>query len=384
MDHMRIALVGNYPLDPNRISGGPQAVFSYLLQGLERFADLELHVVTAQKALDSSNTLQRNGVTFHYLPYPRQTTFMAYPSLLKSIQRVLHQIKPDLVHGQSSYIYGCIALGAGYPTVLTVHSIHGTEVRFAGRWLQRTNLWLQHALMRRYFTSRVRHIVSINPYIRRHYESKVEAGFYDIDNPISDAFFELDPGREVADRILFVGYLRALKRPDVALEALALARQEEPGLNLQFAGAAVEPWLADQLQDLVAAKQLGDQVRFLGQLSEAQVLEAYQEMSVLLLTSELETSPMVVEQAMAAGKPVIATAVGGVPYLVEHGVSGILVEPNEPEQIAEALVTLARDPGLRRRMGQAARQVARARFKAESVAAKTHAMYQDILEGNGR
>lgn len=381
---MRIALVGDYPLDPDRISGGPQAVFSYLLQGLERFADLELHVITAQKTLDSADTLQRNGVAFHYLPYPRQTTFVAYPSLQKSIQRVLHQIKPDLVHGQSSYIYGCIALGAGYPTVLTVHSIHGTEVKFARRWLQRANLWLQHALMRRYFTAHVRHIVSINPYIRRHYESRVDADFYDIDNPISDAFFEVDPGREVTHRVLFVGYLRTLKRPDLALEALALARREEQGLNLSFAGAAVEPWLAARLQELVAANQMGNHVRFLGQLSEAQVLEAYQEMSVLLLTSELETSPMVVEQAMAAGKPVVATAVGGVPYLVDHGQNGILVEPNEPQQIAEALVTLARDPDLRKRLGQAARQEAIARFKVEAVAAKTHAMYQDILERNRR
>jgi len=384
MDRMRIALVGDYPLDPDRISGGPQAVFSYLLQGLERFADLELHVVTAQKTLDSADTLQRNGVTFHYLPYPRKTTFVAYPSLQKSIRRALHQIKPDLVHGQSSYIYGCIALGAGYPTVLTVHSIHGTEVRFARRRLQRANLWLQHALMRRYFTAHVRHIVSINPYIRRHYESGVNAGFYDIDNPISDAFFEVDPGREVTQRVLFVGYLRTLKRPDLALEALALARREEPGLNLSFAGAAVEPWLAARLQEMVAANQMGGHVRFLGQLSEAQVLEAYQEMSVLLLTSELETSPMVVEQAMAAGKPVVATAVGGVPYLVDHGQNGILVEPNEPQQIADALVTLARDPDLRKRLGQAARQEAIARFKAESVAAKTHAMYLDILERNRR
>jgi glycosyltransferase involved in cell wall biosynthesis len=233
--------------------------------------------------------------------------------------------------------------------------------------------------MSRYFTSQVRHIVSISPYIRQHYEPRVDAGFYDIDNPIDDAFFELAPGREVSNRVLFVGYLRTLKRPDLALEALALARQEEPGLHLWFAGAAVEPHLVNQLHEFVASNQLEDQVRFLGHLSEPKLLEVYQEASVLLLTSELETSPMVVEQAMAAGKPVVATAVGGVPYLVDHGRTGFLVEPNEPRQVAQALVTLARDPDLRHRMGQAARQEALARFKAESVAAKMHAMYQEIL-----
>jgi len=377
---MRIALVGDYPIDSNKVSGGPQAVFSYLLQGLEQFTDLELHVVTAHKALDSSYTSQRDGVTFHYLPYPRVMTALAFSPLQRSIHRVLWEIKPDLVHGQSGYIFGCIALSAGYPTVLTLHSIYGTEVRFASRWVHRLNIRLQHAIMRRYFASHVQHIVSINPYIRQHLVSYVDATFYDIDNPVADSFFDLNPGHEIPHQVLFVGLLRARKRPDLALEAFALARQKVPELNLQFAGAAIEPKLEAQLHDFVARNNLGANVKFLGQLSEAHLLEAYQQMSILLLTSELETSPMAVEQAMAAGKPVVATAVGGVPFLVDHGRTGILVESNEPDQIARALVMLAQDPDLRRRMGQAARQEALRRFKAEVVAAKTYTMYQKILK----
>jgi glycosyltransferase involved in cell wall biosynthesis len=381
---MRVALVGDYPLDPNRISGGPQAVFAYLVQGLERFQDLELHVVAAHKALDSPRTLQRNGVTFHYLPYPNRTTFLAYPTLWQSIQHTLYQIKPDLVHGQSGYIYGTIALGSGYPTALTVHSIHGTEVRFANGWIRRLNVRLQHVLMRWYFTSRVRHVVSISPYIRQHYASEVKATFYDIDNPVSDSFFELDPEQEIPNRVLFIGFLRAVKRPDLALKAFALAREQVPELNLHFAGAAVEPLLEAQLHDFVDTNQLGQHVQFLGQLSEAQVLEAYQQMSILLLTSELETSAMAIEQAMAAGKPVVATAVGGVPFLVDDERTGLLAASNEAEQLAQAMVTLARDPELRRLMRQAARSEAFGRFKTDVVAAKTFAMYQEILkDGQG-
>lgn len=381
---MRVALVGDYPLDPNRISGGPQAVFAYLVQGLERFQDLDLHVVAAHKTLDSRRILQRDRVTFHYLPYPNRTTFLAYPTLWRSIQHTLRQIKPDLVHGQSGYIYGTIVLGSGYPTALTVHSIHGTEVRFATSPSRRLNVRLQHLLMRWYFVSRVRHVVSISPYIRRHYESRVKATFYDIDNPVSDSFFELDPDQEIANRVLFIGFLRAVKRPDLALKAFALAREQVPELSLHFAGAAVDPLLKAQLQEFVDSNQLGQQVKFLGQLSEAQVLEAYQKMSILLLTSELETSAMAILQAMAAGKPVVATAVGGVPFLVDDGRTGILAGSNSAEQLAQALVTLARDADLRRRMRQAARSEALDRFKTDAVASKTFAMYQEMLkDGQG-
>jgi glycosyltransferase involved in cell wall biosynthesis len=135
------------------------------------------------------------------------------------------------------------------------------------------------------------------------------------------------------------------------------------------------------LYDYVAKHQLGDSVEFMGHLSESQVLDAFQQMSVLLLTSDLETSPMVVEQAMASGKPVVATAVGGVPYLVDHGRTGLLVPPNDPVQLAQALVTLARDPDLRLRMGEAARREALKRFQTDAVAGDMNAMYQNILNG---
>jgi len=380
MSRMRIALVGDYPVDPNKINNGPQAVFSYLLTGLEQFTDLELHVVTAHKSVDSPYMFRRNGVAFHYLPYPRLTTFLAFPFLQRSIHRVLHQIKPDLVHGQSAHLFGCIALSTGYPTVLTPHNVHGTETRFESRWINRLNLGLQFAATRWYFVSHVRHIVSISPYIRNHYEPHVNATFYDIDNPIASSFFDLDPNYEIPNRVLFVGLLRARKRPDLALEAFALARREAPDLNLQLAGAAIEPGLEARLRDFIIRNDLGGNVKFLGQLPEAQLLEAYQQMSILLLTSELETSPMAVEQAMAAGKPVVATAAGGVPFLVDDGRTGIVVEPNKPEQIAQALATLARDSKLRRRIGQAARDEALSRFKSDVVARKTYDMYRAILD----
>jgi glycosyltransferase involved in cell wall biosynthesis len=379
MNHMRIVLVGKYPIDPNNVRGGPQAVFTYLLQGLERHPDLELHVITARKSITSPYIVQRNGVEFHYLPYPDRTTLLAVPTLQRSIRRVLSQIQPDLVHGQSNNVLGCIALSAGYPTVLTAHSVHGSEIEFSSKWINRLNLRVLHALMRNYFTSHARHVVSISPYIRRHYEPQMEATFHEIDNPVADEFFELDPSYEIPNRILFVGYLNQRKRPDLALNAFHLARKQVPQLNMHFAGAAIHARLAHELHDFVAEHRLGECVQFLGHLSETEVLEAYQQMSILLLTSELETSPMVVEQAMAAGKAVVATAVGGVPFLVDHGRTGFLVEPNEPAQLAQALVTLAQDPELRRRMGQAARQEALDRFKANVVADSTYAMYQEIL-----
>lgn len=376
---LRVALVGNYPLDPDRIVGGLQAVFVYLLEGLKQIRGLDLYVVSAQKAVTQSTHLQREGVDFYFLPHPRLPFELAYPFLLRTTRQMLHRIKPDIVHAQSAPIQGAICIGAGYPTVATVHSLPNSENRFAPNWIDRIRLALHGKMTDKAFFDNARHIISISEYIRQGLDSRTRATFYHVDNPVSDAFFKLPSDQAARGRVLFVGFLRQVKRPDIALEALALARQQVPELHLQFAGAAIEPELYAKMCDFVAENHLDESVAFLGHLKEEQILKAYQEMSILLLTSELETSPMAVEQAMAAGKAVVATAVGGVPYLIEDGRTGILVEPNRPEQMAGALVRLARDHSLRRQIGMAARREALDRFEAKAVAAKICAAYHKVL-----
>jgi glycosyltransferase involved in cell wall biosynthesis len=375
---LRIALAGDYPLDPNKISGGPQAVFTYLLEGLRQFKELDLHVVSAHKEVIKSSEFQQGNVTFHFLSHPRLPFELAYLPLQEGVCKILRKIGPDLVHAQSD-IYGAICLKAGYPTVTTVHSISGSESRFGSGRIIRTRLALHAKLISYLFLSNARHIISNSEYIRQGLVASTQANFYSIDNPVATAFFRLSPDEAVPGRVLFVGFLREVKRPDRALETFALARQFAPELHLQFAGAAIEPKLEARMRGFIARHELERHVEFLGHLQETRLLEAYQQTSILLLTSDLENSPMAIEQAMAAGKAVVATAVGGIPFLVDDGRTGILVDPQKPAKIAQALVRLNRDHDLRRKIGQAARQEALERFKPEIVAAKTFSVYQEIL-----
>lgn len=105
----------------------------------------------------------------------------------------------------------------------------------------------------------------------------------------------------------------------------------------------------------------GGRVHFLG--VRAEVAEILSASDIFALASHWEGSPVAVMEAMAAGLPVAATAVGGVPELVAHGETGLLVPPGEPEALARALAELARNEERRRRLGAAAQ----ARAEAFSV-----------------
>jgi glycosyltransferase involved in cell wall biosynthesis len=380
---MRIALVGDYPLNPREIHNGPQAVFAYLLEGLEQMPDLDIHVITAKRQLHKPSSKKADGVTYHFLPYPLLPTELSFFILRRRIHQLLNSLQPQLVHAQSALRYGAMCLSAGFPTIVTPHNVHGTEVPFTAVRVTRFRVRLHFAVTRRYFVKNARFIVSISPYIRRHYEPLVNATFFDIDNPVSDAFFGLDPAFETANSILCVGMLRTRKRPDLALAALALALKKAPELHLSFAGAPVETALHRRLQTFIIENQLQDNVSFLGQLTQDGLLDVYQTASIFLQSSDLETSPMAVEQAMAAGKPVVATDAGGTRYLMHHRHDGFVVERANPKALANFLIRLVHDDDLRRTVGDHARQTALTRFNSAGVAAKTRDMYQQVLNHGG-
>jgi glycosyltransferase involved in cell wall biosynthesis len=166
---------------------------------------------------------------------------------------------------------------------------------------------------------------------------------------------------EVA-RLADVKGQRSLLRALTGLNATAVL----VGRDLEQAGAYERELRAE-------AERLGvvDRVVFAGYRDDVPALLAG--CDVFCLPSEMEGLPLVVLEAMAQGKPVVATAVGGTPELVVHGETGLLVRPGDVEALAAALAQLLDDPGQARRMGEAGRERVQREFDAA-------AMTQRILE----
>jgi starch synthase len=137
------------------------------------------------------------------------------------------------------------------------------------------------------------------------------------------------------------------------LQVLPLVLEEYPAIDLLIAGEGEE---AEFLTTTVAALGLAGRVRFLGPLPNREVIHWMMESELFVLPSIVESLGIVCLEAMAAGKAVVATKVGGVPEVVVDGVTGILVPPEDPRALAGAIVTLLKNPEQRERMGEAGRQ----------------------------
>ena len=175
--------------------------------------------------------------------------------------------------------------------------------------------------------------------------------------------------------LLCVGRLIPIKGHLVLLRAFAGAREDVPGLRLDVAGRGpLEPALR------ALAKELGiaDAVRFLGHVSPVQA--AIERSAAVVVPSMGEGFGMVALEAMERGRPVIAASIGGLGELVQDGVTGRLVAPGDAEPLRRAIVELASDPELARRMGAAGRARAVERFLQERCTDRTELLYREALD----
>jgi glycosyltransferase involved in cell wall biosynthesis len=175
-------------------------------------------------------------------------------------------------------------------------------------------------------------------------------------------------------RLLCVGRLIPIKGHIVLLRAFAAAKRDLPDLQLDIAGGGpLEP----ALKALVRELGIADSVRFLGHVSPIQA--AIEGAAVVVVPSMGEGFGMVALEAMERARPVIAAAIGGLGELMRHGETGLLVPPGEAEPLREAIVRLAGDLELARRMGEAGRRRALAGFLQTSCTERTELLYEDAL-----
>jgi glycosyltransferase involved in cell wall biosynthesis len=187
---------------------------------------------------------------------------------------------------------------------------------------------------------------------------------------------EWAPYAGASPRLLCVGRMIPIKGHIVLLRAFAAARKETPRLTLDLAGRGpLEPALR------AFAKEVGvaDAVRFLGHVTPIQ--RAIEDAAIVVVPSMGEGFGMVALEAMERGRPVVAAAIGGLGELVQDGETGLLVAPGEPEPLREAIVRLAKDPELARKMGEAGRVRALEHFLQERCTDRTEVLYREALNG---
>jgi len=377
---MKVLLVSRYPQSFDTPRGGVESVTLILARSLAEYGGLDVHVTAVEPGRKRERCEQDGPVTIHRLPgskWPQIFDIMMGPGKKLLLQKV-KELKPDIVHYHETY--GLIPGKIQVPQVFTVHGFDHENIPTEGRDILKLRSWLW-GRVEDFGLSRQTAIISISPYVRRMIEEKTTAPIHDIDNPVDKHFFGLESG-DRSKRILCVGWVNQRKNTLGSVKAFIAARKQGVKGKLVIAGHANDPDYKGKIDAAISDAGLSEDVEFLGHINREQLTDQLARASILLLPSLQENAPMAVSEAMASSVAVVASNRCGMPYMIEEGRSGFLVDPLDTKLIAARLAELLRDPALCESFGRRGREIAYERFHPEAVARKTIQVYKQLVTGD--
>jgi glycosyltransferase involved in cell wall biosynthesis len=322
---------------------------------------------------------QDGSISVYRLPVPHRSRLRWRRRLRSALQDIARDFQPDIVHAHGSGYYAAAALDGDWPNVITVHGVIRQEASLSGaRTVKDRLVWQYDALFEDRVLRRAQNCIAISPYVQQAFAQYQQIRWWDIVNPVNDDCFSVIAQPE-AGRLLSVARIIPRKGIDRLISAFIKVAKTYPQAQLRLAGEIDSaPKYVEQCQKLVSNAGLEDQVHFLGGLSHADLLNEFSRAQASVLAAKQETAPVAVAESLATGCPVIATSAGGVPDMVEHGKTGLLVVAGDSHLLELALDKCLKTPERTSTWADNARYAAE-RYRLDRVVQKTIDVYKQIL-----
>ena len=407
---MKIAIISKY--FPLNIKGGGEISAYNLAQGLAR-QGVDVHVIT------SKNAQEMPGSTFALHPLfdvtkspkifdPLAQNELFYSSSFKTLDRFLSQHAGfDLLNAWNMYsIPGTVQAARRHdiPSVITINSHWLT---CPSGWMMKNNysictgecnlgnifrcysnmkfpeniigpVYSRQLMRKRVSLAKQADAVvsiskSIESYVKNVFKPKKS---YVIPNIVEQEKYNQSTEKELESNLLFLGNLEKPKGSEYLIRAMTEVVRKMPDIKLRIVGHGSEE---PALKEISLSLGLEDNISFEGFVDYERIPSYYASTSIVVFPSIWpEPFGRISIEAMASGKPVIATRVGGIPEVVEHGRTGLLVEPGDAHKIAEAVLYLLENKDIAKKMGANGIQEAK-RYSSRAISRQYMEIYQNVI-----
>lgn len=352
----------------------PEAV----LQGFARMPEVEVHVISCTREPMRSPEKLAHNIWFHSLHVPRIGWMKTlHQGCVRATRKKIREIKPDIVHGQGTEMDCSLnAIFSGFPNVITIHgnmrliAALNRERPFSYNWLA--------ARLEGFTLPRTDGVVCITRYTRDAVKDLARKTWI-LPNAADEKFFEIVPSPDASSPpvVLCVGAVCFRKNQNAFIQALdPLA--EKMKFKLVFLGKVDASTYGSDFRELIRTRTWCEHIDYSGR---DRVRQMFQAATMLALPTQEDNCPMVVLEAMAAGVPVLASNVGGVPELILPERTGLFCDPTRPATFGEGVTRLLSDAGLRQRLATDAKAEAVKRFHPLAVAKRHVEIYREMVGG---
>lgn len=304
---------------------------------------------------------------------------------ISKLRRTFKHLKPDIIHihGNKSALVGRIAANLARTQALIIVTVHNFLIyQQANLFKRKVACWIE-----KYLAKGTHKIIAVSARLKNSLvsiEGIPENKIVTIHNGISmkkwDEFSSVPSFRvslEISEDAFLVGNIGRLvwwKGHKILLESLPILLKNHPEVVILIVGEGPE---MNQIKKVAVENNLQKQVKFLGFVPDIRPYLSI--FDVFVLPSLKEPFGIVILEAMAAKRPVVATRAGGVPEIITDGVNGLLVESGNPEAIAEGIDRIISNPELREKVAEQGYRDVRSKFSLEKMVEETEKVYQKAL-----
>ena len=349
----------------------------------------EIHVISCTQHPMSSPEKLAPNIWFHSLHVSKRGWLRTgYQGCVRAVRQKLQEIQPDLVHAQGTERDCALSASLSpYPRLLTIHGNLRLIKKQVG-FRPFSAMWLQ-SYLEGLVVPRFDGVICITHYTREAVEHEVPKTWV-VPNAVDPSFLDLGQQRlsDSCSRpstldsrlktpiILVVANIDERKNQNAFIRALdPLAKKMN--FQVRFFGGCGASDYAREFRELIASRPWCD---YGGMLGREELRSQFEQADMLALPTHEDNCPMVVLEAQAAGVPVIASNVGGVPDLVEDEVTGLLVNPENPETFCTAVEKLIiNNAPFKERLAVSALQKAGVKYHPRIIAGKHLEIYKEIV-----
>ncbi len=351
-----------------------------LLRGFALVPEGEGHVGSCRKEPLRSGEKIAPNIFYHGVVVPRVGWLRTgYQGCIRAVRKKLKAIRPDIVHGQGTERDCAIsAVFSGFPNVITIHG-NMRKIARASHARPFSFLWLAGKL-EGFTIPRTDGVVCITNYTRDAVKDLARRTWI-LPNAVDASFFDVQaaPDLTAPPVGLCVGTICNYKNQNAFIRALdPLAKENK--FKLVFLG---QPDAGDYGREFAQLVRERPWCEHAGFANREQLKARLKSASFLALPTREDNCPMVVLEAMAAGVPVLASKIGGVPDLIESEKTGLFCNPDRPESFRDGVARLLADRALAQQLAAAARAEALRRFHPLVIARQHLEIYRQALQPAG-
>ena len=377
---MRVMVcVPGLPVELEKIKGGVHSATINLLDGFST-QPVQIRVVVLSREVTQKQIREYSkNITMTYYPEGpfRYHTLNYLTSSLLRINQEIKEFDPDIIHYEegNSFLLTRLLRIRKKPFLQTIHGMSLEEAK-RKKYIKDKITWYFNGMIQRICQPKnIIHLSTFSQQLHSHLNIEKEVI---IPNAIKNEYFKIPSKDSTNNALVYIGIIDHNKNLIHLLQTLSTLKKGGIRYSLSVIGGFNNQEYKNRIEKYISDNRLEEQIQFHGWITQSEVIKVLQQSDILVVCSQHESLPMVIAESMAAGKTVIASAVGGIPEMIDHEKNGYLFNLADPNQLENILTELYENDEKIKKISNLAR-IKAGRYHNEKVAKETILFYKHLL-----